>query len=47
MIPEMPQEYRILQLEGTFKDHQVQLPEHFKANQKLKHIIKENGPSAS
>lgn len=28
---------RTVLLEGTFKEHQVQLPEHFGTNQKLKH----------
>jgi len=27
-------------LEGTYKNHLVQLPEHFRADQELKHIIK-------
>lgn len=29
----------IVQLEETFPDHVVQLPDLFRANQKLKHII--------
>lgn len=28
----------LFQLEGTYKYHQIQLLEHFKVNQKLKHI---------
>ena len=31
----------IVHLEGTFKDHLVQLLDHFRANQKLMHIRKE------
>jgi len=31
---------RILQLEGTYYDHLVQLPDHFRADQKLKHVFK-------
>lgn len=31
---------RFLSLEGIYKDHQVQLPICFRANQKLKHICK-------
>ena len=33
--------YRIelAQMERTYKDHQVQMPGHFSANQKLRHII--------
>ena len=31
---------RIIQLEGTYNNHLVQLPDHFRADQKLKHIIK-------
>jgi len=27
-------------LEGTYNDHQVQLPDRFKAEQKLKHVVK-------
>lgn len=30
---------RIVQLEGIFKYHQVQLPDQLRANQKLKHVI--------
>lgn len=30
----------IVQLEEAYKDHQVLLPDHVSANQKLKHIIK-------
>jgi len=26
-------------LEGTYNDHLVQLPDHFMADQKLKHVI--------
>lgn len=29
---------RKFQLEETFKDHPVQMPNHFRANQKLQHI---------
>lgn len=29
----------MVQLEGPYKDHQVQLPDHVKANQKLKPVI--------
>ena len=29
---------RKVQLKETYKDHLVQLPEHFRGNQKLKHI---------
>lgn len=29
---------RIVQLEGTFKDDEVQWPDHFRANQELKHM---------
>lgn len=28
----------IFQLDGTFKDHLAELPDHFGANKKLKHI---------
>jgi len=28
------------QLEGTYSDHLVQLPDQFRADQKLKHVIK-------
>jgi len=28
------------QLEETYDDHLVQLPDHFRADQKLKHVIK-------
>lgn len=31
-------ENRTVPLERTFNDHQVQVPDHFRANQKLKHI---------
>ena len=31
---------RLFQLEGTYKDHQVQLPDHFRADQKLKYVVK-------
>ena len=31
---------RIFQLEGTYNGHLVQLPDHFRAYQKLKHVIK-------
>lgn len=31
---------RVVQLEGTYKDRQVQLPNHFRANQKLGYINK-------
>jgi len=27
-------------LEGTYNDHLVELPDHFRADQKLKHVIK-------
>lgn len=30
---------RLLQLEGTYNDHPVQLSDHFGADQKLKHVI--------
>ena len=30
----------IFQLEGTYNDHLVQLPDQFRADQKLKYIIK-------
>ena len=29
-----------VELEGTYNDHRVQLPDHFRADQKLKHVIK-------
>ena len=32
--------YRIVQLEETNEDHQVQLPDHFRADPKLEHTIK-------
>jgi len=28
----------IVQLEGAYKDHRIQLPDHFRANQKLEHM---------
>ncbi|PKU36123.1 aryl hydrocarbon receptor nuclear translocator-like protein 2 isoform x1 [Limosa lapponica baueri] len=31
---------RICQLEGTYNDHLVQVPDHFRAAQKLKHVVK-------
>jgi len=31
---------RIVELEGIYKDHQLQQPDHFGANEKLEHIIK-------
>ena len=31
----------VVQLEGTIKDHLVQLPDHFRANQKLKHAAED------
>lgn len=31
---------RIVQMEGTPKDHQVQMPEHFRANPNIKHVTK-------
>lgn len=34
------QHNKIVQLEGTYKDHLFQLPERIKANQKVRHIIK-------
>lgn len=33
---------RIAQLEGISKDDRVQLPDYFRANEELKHIIKDN-----
>lgn len=30
----------LLQLEGTYKDHLVQLPDQFRADQELNHIVK-------
>lgn len=33
---------RLFQVEGTCNDHLVQLPEQFRANQKLKHVVKGN-----
>lgn len=33
---------RIVQLEETSKDGEVQLPDYFRANEELKHIIKDN-----
>ena len=32
--------YRVGQLEETYNDHQAQVPDHFRAGQKLKHVIK-------
>ena len=32
-------ENRIVQLEGTYNNHLVQLPGHFRADQKLKHMF--------
>ena len=32
---------RIVQLEGTYKNYQFQLPEHFRVNQKSKHYLRE------
>lgn len=29
----------VVQLEGTNKDQQIQLPNHFRANQQLKHVV--------
>lgn len=29
------------QLEGTYKDHQVQLPDYFRANQKLRNVTED------
>lgn len=29
----------IIQLERTLKDHEVQLLDHFRTNQKLKHVV--------
>lgn len=31
---------RTVQLEGTFKGHMVQLPDHLRANQKLKQVTR-------
>jgi len=31
---------RIFQLEGTYNNHLVQLPDHFRADKKLEHVIK-------
>ena len=31
----------VVQLEGTIKDHLVQLPDHFRANQKLRYAAEE------
>lgn len=30
---------RVVELKGTYKDYEVQLPDHFRTNQKLRHII--------
>lgn len=42
-----PQNYRVVQLEGVYDAHQVQLPEDFRATQKLKHIIEDIIQNAS
>ena len=31
---------RVFQLEGTYNDHRVQLPDSLRADQKLKHVVK-------
>lgn len=31
---------RLFQMERTYDSHQVQLPEQFRADQKLKHVVK-------
>jgi len=36
----LPSQNRIVQLNGTYKDHPVHLSDHFRADQKLKHVIK-------
>lgn len=33
------EQYRLAKLEGDIKDHWVQLPDYFRANQKLRHVI--------
>lgn len=34
-----PDYIKIVHLEVTFKDHKIQLSDHFRSNKKLKHII--------
>ena len=37
---EKTEQNRLFQLEGTYSDHLVQLPDQFRADQRLRHVIK-------